>query len=80
MSLECRVQIRIHSLPRSKAAAVLDALGPDNVGFPEGQSVRMGSDSDSVEITVEGGTPGQFIATVDEILEHAQVALEATSQ
>lgn len=80
MSLVCKVQIRIANLPKTVAVAVQEALAPDNVKFPPGQSVKMNTQKDALIITVEGGTIAQFIATVDELLEHAHVALEVTAQ
>lgn len=78
MSLECKVQIRIAELSESTAIAVRDALAPDNIEFPQGQSIKMDVTADSLIVIVNGGTLTQFIATVDEVLEHASVALEAT--
>lgn len=80
MSLECKVQIRIANLQGAKAKAVRDALAPDNTDFPKGQSISMKTEKDALVITVNGGTLPQFIATLDEVLEHAGVALEATRQ
>ena len=80
MSPRCVARIQIRELSSAKAAAIRDALAPDNVEFPAGQSISMSVSSGVLEITVDGGTIGQFVATVDEVLEHVQVALGATSQ
>lgn len=74
------MQIRIADLPGSMAAALHDALAPDNVDFPQGQSMNMEVTGDTLTISVSGGTLAQFIATVDEVLEHASTALGAASQ
>ncbi len=80
MSLEFKVRIRIAELSGPMAVAVRDALAPDNIDFPSGQSIKMEVSGDSLIVAVSGGTAAQFIATVDEVLEHASVALEAARQ
>ena len=80
MSPKCRVQIHIAKMPKTMAIAVKDALTPDNIKFPQSQSIDMQVRDDSLVITIEGGTMGQFISTVDEVLEHVHIAIEATGQ
>ncbi len=78
MSPACRVQIRITDLSVQGAEAVMAALAPDNVAFPPGQEMEMSIDGSDVRISVGGGAIPSLVATVDEVLAHAQAALEAT--
>lgn len=91
MSLRCAVQVRISDLSESQAGSVIAALEPDNAGMPEGLGVaaRYGEGEDDGAgrtLTLEfegveddGGAAhamGSLVGTVDEVLEHVQVALK----
>ena len=78
--LACRVRIAIDGIPRRDAEAVRRALEPDNVDFPEGLSVDIEADNvdNRLVITCQNdgsGQMGHLVGTVDEVLEHVQVAL-----
>ncbi len=89
MSLRCAVQVRISDLSESQAGSVIAALEPDNAGMPEGLGVaaRYDKEGDGTGRTltlefegVEDGVRaahaiGSLVGTVDEVLEHVQVAL-----
>ena len=70
-----RVRIRM-DLDEKAAAALRDALDPDNVDFPDGLTLRMDVDGSNITIKVDGDNISQVIGTVDEVLAHAQIALE----
>lgn len=91
MSLRCAVRVRISDLSESQAGSVIAALEPDNAGMPEGLGVaaRYGEgeeDGAGRTLTLEfegaeddGGAAhamGSLVGTVDEVLEHVQVALK----
>lgn len=92
MSLRCAVRVRISDLSESQAGSVIAALEPDNAGMPEGLGVaaRYGEGEDGagrtltlefegVEEEEDGGAAhamGSLVGTVDEVLEHVQVALK----
>lgn len=90
MSLRCAVRVRISDLSESQAGSVIAALEPDNAGMPEGLGVaaRYGEGEDGAGRTLtlefegaedDGGAAhamGSLVGTVDEVLEHVQVALK----
>ncbi len=95
MYLRCMVRVGIEGLPAAEAAAVREALEPDNVRMPEGLDVAIrsmaGCNGSAAGLTLEfswtdrtgcnAGTHmmGSLIGTVDEVLEHAQVALRVVA-
>lgn len=74
----CRVTIRLE--PGERMAAMLyETLGPDNVDVPEDLQIRMSTRGGALvlEVAGEGNLP-RVIGTIDEMLAHAQVALDVT--
>lgn len=79
--LKCHVQIILNSLSADKTMAVADTLGPDNVNFPRGQSLKMTHNEGRLVLDFEStGDLKKLVGTVDEILEHIQVALKVMEQ
>lgn len=79
MSLECKVQIFLNNLTSQKSDAILKALAPDNVDFPENLSMRIENIDNSLVFTFQGkGNIRTLISTIDEVLEHAQIVLRVT--
>ncbi len=90
MSLRCAVRVRISDLSESQAGSVIAALEPDNAEMPEGLGVaaRYGEGENGAGSTLtlefegvedDGGAAhamGSLVGTVDEVLEHVQVALK----
>lgn len=90
MSLRCAVRVRISDLSESQAGSVIAALEPDNAGMPEGLGVAArygeGEDGAGRTLTLEfegveddgraAHAMGSLVGTVDEVLEHVQVALK----
>lgn len=70
--------IVLRDLPPGGAEAAAAALEPDNVGFPEGLSMRVGAEPTSMTLEFEsrrGAGMGALASTIDEVLGHVQVAL-----
>ena len=77
MSLTCQVQIILNNISKEKAETVKKALEPDNVNFPEGLSLYVENIDNKLVFNFESkDNMKQLIATVDEVLEHVQVALK----
>jgi len=77
MSLTCQVQISLNSISKEKAETVKKALEPDNVNFPEGLSLNVENIDNKLVFHFESKkNMKQLIGTVDEVMEHVQVALK----
>ena len=76
MSQNCNVTITINSISDKKASAVKKSLEPDNVDFPDGLSLNVEKiDNKLVFNFSNSGNMGKLISTIDEVLEHANLAL-----
>ena len=76
MSQNCNVTITINSISDKKASAVKKSLEPDNVDFPDGLSMKVEKiDNKLVFSFSNSGNMGKLISTIDEVLEHANLAL-----
>jgi len=76
MSLRCQVRVTLNNIPREKAEAVRRALDPDNVDFPEDLGLEMRSAGGGLVFDFKSsGDMRKLVGTVDEVLEHVQVAL-----
>ncbi|MFQ5476591.1 MAG: KEOPS complex subunit Pcc1 [Nitrosopumilus sp.] len=77
MSLTCQVQVVLSNISKEKAETVKKALEPDNVNFPEGLSLYVENIDNKLVFNFESKkNMKQFIATIDEVLEHVQIALK----
>ena len=77
MSQNCKVEITINNISDEKAKAVEKSLEPDNINFPDGLSMKVEKiDNKLVFSFSNSGNMGKLVSTVDEILEHANLALE----
>lgn len=77
MSLTCQVQVILNNLSKEKAETVKRALGPDNVNFPEGLSLYVENIDNKLVFNFESKeNMRKLISTIDEVLEHVQVALK----
>jgi len=77
MSLRCKVQVKLNNLSKEKAESIKKALEPDNVDFPENLTLKVENvDNKLVLIFQSQGNMKKLIATVDEVLEHVQIALK----
>ena len=77
MSLTCQVQVILNNISKEKAETVKKALEPDNVNFPEGLSLYVENIDNKLVFNFESkDNMKQLIGTVDEVLEHVQVALK----
>ena len=77
MSLTCQVQVILNNISKEKAETVKKALEPDNVNFPEGLSLYVENIDNKLVFNFESkDNMKQLIATIDEVLEHVQIALK----
>jgi len=77
MSLKCQVQVVLNNISKEKAETVKKALEPDNVNFPEGLSLYVENIDNKLVFNFESkNNMKQLIATIDEVLEHVQIALK----
>ena len=77
MSLTCQVQVILNNLSKEKAETVKKALEPDNVNFPKGLSLYIENIDNKLVFNFEGKeNMKKLIGTIDEVLEHVQVALK----
>ena len=77
MSLTCQVQIILNNISKEKAEAVKKALEPDNVNFPEGLSLYIENIDNKLVFNFKSKkNMKQLTSTVDEVMEHIQVALK----
>ncbi|TRZ69992.1 MAG: hypothetical protein D4R96_02315 [Nitrosopumilaceae archaeon] len=77
MSLTCKVQVILNNLSKEKAETVKKALEPDNVNFPKGLSLYIENIDNKLVFNFEGKeSMKKLIGTIDEVLEHVQVALK----
>jgi tRNA threonylcarbamoyladenosine modification (KEOPS) complex Pcc1 subunit len=74
--MESKVRIVISNLSHKKADAIMDALQPDNVDFPEGLSFEMENLDNALVFNFHStGNMKKLAATIDEVLAHVQMAL-----
>jgi tRNA threonylcarbamoyladenosine modification (KEOPS) complex Pcc1 subunit len=77
MSLKCRVRVTLNNLSKNKAESIRKALEPDNVDFPENLTLQVENVDNKLVLNFQSqGNMKKLIATVDEVLEHVQVALK----
>ena len=77
MSLRCQVQVVLNNITEEKADAVKKALSPDNVNFPKGLSLKIEKIDNKLVFNFESKkNMRKLIGTIDEVLEHVQVALK----
>jgi hypothetical protein len=77
MSLTCQVQVILNNISEKKAETVKEALEPDNVKFPKGLSLYVENIDSKLVFNFESKeNMKQLVGTIDEVLEHIQVALK----
>ena len=77
MSQNCKVEIIINNISDEKAQVVKNSLAPDNIYFPDGLLMKVEKiDNKLVFSFSNSGNMGKLISTIDEVLEHANLALE----
>lgn len=76
MSLTCKVQLVLNNVTAKEAKAIKDAIEPDNVEFPEGLSLDVENIDNKLVFNFKSmKNMKQLVSTVDEVVEHIQVAL-----
>ncbi len=77
MSLTCQVQVILNNISKEKAETVKRSLEPDNVDFPEGLSLYVENVDNKLVFNFKSEkNMKQLTSTVDEVMEHIQVALK----
>ena len=77
MSQKCKVRINLNKIPGKKASSVKKALEPDNINFPKGLSLDIEEKGNCLILNFQNeGDMKKLISTIDEVLEHASIALE----
>lgn len=77
MSLTCKLQLVLNNVTAKEAKAIRDAIEPDNVEFPEGLSLYVENIDNKLVFNFKSmNNIKQLVSTVDEVVEHIQVALK----
>ncbi|KAG2478352.1 MAG: hypothetical protein NPMRd3_1250002 [Nitrosopumilales archaeon] len=77
MSLMCKVQVTINNISDKKAETLRKALEPDNINFPENLTLELENFDNKLVFNFQSyGDMKKLISTVDEVLEHLQVAIK----
>lgn len=76
MSLTCQVQLVLDNISKEKAETLKRALEPDNVNFPDGLSLHIENTDNRLVFNFQSKkSMKHLVGTIDEVLEHIQVAL-----
>ena len=77
MSQKCKVRINLNEISGKKISSVKKALEPDNINFPMGLSLDIEQKGNCLILNFQNeGDMKKLISTIDEVLEHANIALE----
>jgi tRNA threonylcarbamoyladenosine modification (KEOPS) complex Pcc1 subunit len=77
MSLTCQVRVILNNISKKKAETVKKALEPDNVDFPKNLTLQIENVDNKLVFNFQSqGDMKKLIATIDEVLEHVQLALK----
>ncbi|MEM2786373.1 MAG: KEOPS complex subunit Pcc1 [Candidatus Nitrosotenuis sp.] len=75
--MESKIQITVSNISQKKALAIIDALEPDNVNFPEGLTFEIENLDNALVFNFHStGNMKKLTATIDEVLAHVQMALK----
>ena len=67
----------LDNISKEKAETVRKSLEPDNVNFPENLTLQIENIDNKLVFTFQGqNNMKSLISTIDEVLEHVQVALK----
>lgn len=74
--MEVKIRISISGISEAKAAAIKNALEPDNVDFPDGLHFDMENIDNALVFNFHStNNMKKLTPTIDEVLAHAQMAL-----
>ena len=77
MSQNCKVEIIINNISDEKAKVVKNSLSPDNIDFPDGLLMKVEKIDNKLVFSFSiSGNMRKLLSTIDEVLEHANLALE----
>ena len=67
----------LDNISKEKAETVRKSLEPDNINFPENLTLQIENIDNKLVFTFQSqNNMKSLIATIDEVLEHVQVALK----
>lgn len=74
--MESKIKITVSGISGKKADAVLKALEPDNVDFPDGLQMSMENLDNALVFNFHSkDNMKKITSTIDEVLAHVQMAL-----
>ena len=74
---KCQIEIVINNISKNTAKVIEKALEPDNVDFPQGLSLNIREEKNQLVFNFSNeGDLRKLISTVDEVLEHVNLAME----
>ena len=77
MSQNCKVEIIINNISDEKAKVVKNSLSPDNIDFPDGLLMKVEKIDNKLVFSFSNSVNmRKLISTIDEVLEHTNLALE----
>jgi len=77
MSQKCKVRINLNEISGKKSSSIKKALEPDNINFPSGLSLDIEQKGNCLILNFQNeGDMKKLISTIDEVLEHTNIALE----
>ena len=77
MSQKCKVRINLNEISSKKVSSVKKSLEPDNINFPKGLSLNIEQKGNFLILNFQNeGDMKKLISTIDEVLEHTNIALE----
>ena len=81
MSVRVQIQLIIDNIPERDATTIIQALEPDNIDFPKGQSCTIENIDNKLVLSVYSrDNMNQLIGTIDEMISHIYVVLGVTKQ
>jgi tRNA threonylcarbamoyladenosine modification (KEOPS) complex Pcc1 subunit len=77
MSQKCKIRINLNEISGKKASSIKKALEPDNINFPDGLALNIEQNGNCLILNFQNeGDMKKLISTIDEVLEHTNIALE----
>ncbi|CDI06195.1 MAG: KEOPS complex subunit Pcc1 [Candidatus Nitrosotenuis sp.] len=74
--MEAKIRITLSNISEKKAAAIKNALEPDNVDFPKGLSLTVENLDNALVFNFQStDNMKKLTSTIDEVLAHVQMAL-----
>lgn len=79
-NIKVNIEIELNFSEKSEINAIMKALIPDNVSFPDGLTMEMFSKDNILFLQFTSGSElGSLINTIDEVLDHISIAKRVIS-